>query len=273
MRHSWSIWIPGNCIRWVHQLLTHRNCSQLRRCATIWIRRSDDPVYPHGAVELRQFPLPEDTSPQDLLEHSRICDKNGPTDGTPPLSLLFGEGAAAVSDALPTPSTCAHFHGTEVGQTDSVLPGRIQFSPAFELRIDQAVDFVLSIGQSVDRHAGGGVSGLLGPMRSRRRFGQIERRSSTFSGPPRLARTMRQRAGHATFREGGWTVWNPAVAFAAADPRQAACRAACRCRATPCWQSPCTLPKVRIERMETGTLDMIRRCVDAGLPEPEFTRY
>ena len=26
-----------------------------------------------------------------------------------------------------------------------------------------------------------------------------------------------------------------------------------------------------IERMGTGTLDMIRRCVEAGLPEPEFT--
>ena len=26
-----------------------------------------------------------------------------------------------------------------------------------------------------------------------------------------------------------------------------------------------------IERMGTGTLDMIRRCRDAGLPEPEFT--
>lgn len=26
-----------------------------------------------------------------------------------------------------------------------------------------------------------------------------------------------------------------------------------------------------IERMGTGTLDMIRRCVAAGLPEPEFT--
>ena len=25
-----------------------------------------------------------------------------------------------------------------------------------------------------------------------------------------------------------------------------------------------------IERMGTGTLDMIRRCVEAGLPEPEF---
>ncbi len=38
---------------------------------------------------------------------------------------------------------------------------------------------------------------------------------------------------------------------------------------TPCWRNPSYLGEY-IERMGTGTLDMINRCVEAGLAEPEF---
>ena len=88
------------------------------------------------ARSVRQFPLREDTPPENLLRHLDLL-KNGRL--TNAAMLLFGEAPQRflISSAI----KCAHFHGTRVAKP---IPSyQIYRCTVFEL-VDQAVDFVLS---------------------------------------------------------------------------------------------------------------------------------
>ena len=215
-----------------------------------WIAR-----FVRGARRIRQFPLPEDTPPQALLEHLKLLRKGRLTNAA---VLLFARSPQRF--LISSEIKCAHFHGTEVSKP---IPSyQVYRGKAFEL-VDQAVDFVLS---KINRAVG---------TRS-----ESARAPRTYEIPEEVVtEAIVNAVAHRDYTSNASVqvmlfsdrleVWNPGS-----------------------LPPPLTLEKLRephasvpanpllaesmylvnyIERMGTGTLDMIRRCVAAGLPEPDFT--
>ena len=207
------------------------------------------------ARRARQFPLTEDASPEELLEHLNLLNDGRPTNAA---VLLFGKSPQRF--LISSQVKCAHFHGTEVAKP---IPSyQVHKGTAFDL-VDQAVDFVLS---KINRSIGTRAEGVRAP--------------TTYEIPKEVVtEAIVNAVAHRDYTSNGSVqvmlfadrleVWNPG-------------------RLSP----PLTLEKLRvahpsvpgnpllaeslylaeyIERMGTGTLDMISRCVDAGLSEPEFT--
>ena len=207
------------------------------------------------ARRVRQFPLTEDSSPEELLEHLNLLNDGRLTNAA---VLLFGKSPQRF--LISSEIKCAHFHGTEIAKP---IPSyQVYKGTAFEL-VDQAVDFVLS---KINRSIGTRAEGVRAPR--------------TYEIPKEVVtEAIVNAVAHRDYTDNGSVqvmlfadrleVWNPG-------------------RLSP----PLTLEKLRvphrsvpgnpllaeslylaeyIERMGTGTLDMIRRCVEVGLPEPEFT--
>ena len=207
------------------------------------------------ARRVRRFPLTEDSSPEELLEHLNLLNDGRVTNAA---VLLFGKLPQRF--LISSEIKCAHFHGTEVAKP---IPSyQVYKGTAFEL-VDQAVDFVLS---KINRSIGTRAEGVRAPR--------------TYEIPKEVVtEAIVNAVAHRDYTDNGSVqvmlfadrleVWNPG-------------------RLSP----PLTLEKLRvphrsvpvnpllaeslylaeyIERMGTGTLDMIRRCVEDGLPEPEFT--
>ena len=206
------------------------------------------------ARRARQFPLTEGSPPKELLEHLNLLNNGRLTNAA---VLLFGKVPQRF--LISSEVKCAHFHGTEVAKP---IPSyQVYKGTVFEL-VDQAVDFVLSkIALSVGTRA------------------ESVRAPVTYEIPKEVVtEAIVNAVAHRDYTSNGsmqvmlfadrLAVWNPG-------------------RLAP----PLTLEKLRvphasvpgnpllaeslylaeyIERMGTGTLDMIRRCVEAGLPEPEF---
>ena len=206
------------------------------------------------ARRARQFPLDEDTSPIALLEHLDLLNKGKLTNAA---ILLFGK--APQRFLLSSEIKCAHFHGTEVAKP---IPSyQVYKGTVFDL-VDQAVDFVLS---KINRRIGTRAESVQAPR--------------TYEIPEEVVtEAIVNAVVHRDYTDNGSVqvmlfadrleVWNPG-------------------RLPP----PLTLEKLRVahrsvprnpllaesmylaeyvERMGTGTLDMIRQCADAGLREPEF---
>ena len=206
------------------------------------------------ARRARQFPLTEDTSLEELLEHLKLLNDGRLTNAA---VLLFGKSPQR--HLISSEVRCAHFHGTEVAKP---IPSyQVYKGTVFDL-VDQAVDFVLS---KINRSIGTRVESARAPR--------------TYEIPEEVVtEAIVNAVAHRDYTDNGSVqvmlfadrleVWNPG-------------------RLPP----PLTLEKLRvahtsvpgnpllaesmylaeyIERMGTGTLDMISRCVDAGLPEPEF---
>ena len=84
----------------------------------------------------RNFPLPEDTPPREVLAHLNLFDKGQPTHAA---ILLFGKQPQRF--LITSEVKCAHFHGTEVAKP---IPSyQVYKGTVFDL-VDQAKDFVLS---------------------------------------------------------------------------------------------------------------------------------
>ena len=206
------------------------------------------------ARSARQFPLPEDTSPEDLLEHLDLR-KNGRL--TNAAVLLFGN--APQRFLISSEIKCAHFHGTRVAKP---IPSyQVYKGTVFDL-VGHAVDFVLSkIALSVGTRA----ESVQAPVAY-----EIPKEVVTEAIVNAVAHRDYTSAGSVQVMlfADRLDVWNPG-------------------RLPP----PLTLEKLRvphesipgnpllaramylvkyIEQMGTGTLDMIDRCAKAGLPEPEF---
>ena len=208
----------------------------------------------HTARNVRQLPLSANASVDDLLEHLSLKRDGALTNAA---LLLFGK--APQRFFISSEVRCAHFHGTEV--TKPIPSYQVYRGTVFEL-VDQTVDFVLArIALAVGTRA------------------ESARVPAKYEVPPEVVREAIVNAvAHRDYAENGSVqvmlfsdrleVWNPG-------------------RLPPSL----TLPKLRvshrsipanpllaeglylaryIERFGTGTVDMIERCRDAGLPEPEF---
>ena len=203
---------------------------------------------------VRQFPLPEGTPAPQLLEHLNLLNEGRPTNAA---VLLFGKSPQRF--LIPSEIRCAHFHGTEVAKP---IPSyQVYKGTAFEL-VDQAVDFVLS---KINRRIGTRAESARAPR--------------TYEIPVEVVtEAVVNAVAHRDYTDNGSVqVMLFADRLEVRNPG----------RLPP----PLTLENLReahrsvpgnpllgealylteyIERMGTGTLDMIRRCVDAGLAEPEF---
>ena len=206
------------------------------------------------ARHVRQLPLPERTPPLELLEHLNLLNDGRVTNAA---VLLFGKRPQRF--LISSEVRCAHFHGTEVAKP---IPSyQVYKGDAFAL-VDQAVDFVLS---KINRSVGTRAASVRAPR--------------TYEIPPEVVtEAVVNAVAHRDYTDKGSVqvmlfsdrleIRNPGrlpPPLTLEGLRQAH-------RSVP--GNPLLAESLYlteyIERMGTGTLDMIRRCVGAGLPEPEF---
>lgn len=206
------------------------------------------------ARRARGFPLPEDSKPRDVLTHLNLLDRGRPTHSA---ILLFGNKPQRF--LISSEVKCAHFHGTEVAKP---IPSyQVYKGTVFEL-VDQAVDFVMS---KIDRWIGTRSESAQAP---------------TVYELPRevVAEAIVNAVAHRDYVSNGSVqvmlfadrleVWNPGTlppSLTLEKLRQPHGSVP----HNPLLAEPLYLAKY-IERMGTGTGDMINRCRDAGLAEPEF---
>ena len=202
----------------------------------------------------RQFPLATNALPEELLTHLNLLNDGRLTHAA---VLLFGKSPQRF--LISSEVKCAHFHGTEVAKP---IPSyQVYKGTVFEL-VDHAVDFVLS---KIALHVGTRAESVRAPV--------------TYEIPKEVVtEAIVNAVAHRDYTSNGSVqVMLFADRLEVRNPG----------RLLP----PLTLEKLRephnslpvnsllaeslylaeyIERMGTGTLDMIRRCIGAGLSEPEF---
>ena len=207
------------------------------------------------ARRARGFPLDEGASTEELLMHLNLLNDGRPTNAA---MLVFGK--APQQFLISSDVKCAHFHGTEVAKP---IPSyQIYKGTAFQL-VDQAVDFVLSkIALSVGTRA----ESVQAPV--------------TYEIPKEVVREAIVNAvAHRDYTSNASVqvmlfsdrleILNPGKLPPSLTPEKLR-------------ETHPSVPNNRllarslyltqyIEEMGTGTLDMIRRCKNAGLLEPEFT--
>ena len=208
----------------------------------------------HAARNVRQLPLSADASSRDLLEHLSLTRNDRLTNAA---VLLFGK--APQRFFISSEIRCAHFHGTQVAKP---IPSyQVYRGTVFEM-VEEAVDFVLA---RIERTVGTRAESVRVP--------------ADYEIPIEVVREAIVNAvAHRDYTENGSVqimlfadrleVWNPGRLPPSLTPGKL--RVAHRSiPADPLLAEGLYLARY-IERMGTGTLDMIRRCREAGLPEPEF---
>jgi predicted HTH transcriptional regulator len=190
-----------------------------------------------------------------LLAHLNLLDDGALTNAA---VLLFAKEPQRF--LLTSELKCAHFHGTEVAKP---IPSyHVYKGTVFDL-VDDAVDFVLSkIALSVGTRAAGPQA----PVR--------------YELPKEVvAEAIVNAVAHRDYTSNGSVqvmlfadrleVWNPG-ALPPSLTLEKLREPHASVPGNPLLAEPMYLSGY-IERMGTGTRDMIRRCVEVGLPEPEFS--
>ncbi len=207
-----------------------------------------------SARQARRFPLTEDASREELLNHLNLLDDGQPTNAA---VLLFGKSPQRF--LISSEVKCAHYHGTEVAKP---IPSyQVYKGTVFEL-VDQAVDFVLS---RVALSVGTRAESVRAPVAyeipkeavTEAIVNAVAHRDYTSNGSVQVMLF----ADRLVVRNPGslppaLTLGMLRVAHGSV-PRN------------PLLAESLYLAQY-IERMGTGTVDMIRRCVENGLPEPGF---
>ena len=206
------------------------------------------------ARRARAFPMAEETDPQQVMEHLNLLKHGLPTHAA---VLLFG--TAPQRFLLPSEVKCAHFHGTEVRKP---IPSyQVYKGTCFEL-VDQAVDFVLS---KINLSVGTRAHSTQAPVE--------------YEMPPEVVREAIVNAvAHRDYTSHGSVqvmlfsdrleIWNPGTLPPSLTLEKLR-HPHGSVPGNPLLAESLYLAKY-IERMGTGTGDMIDRCRASGLPEPEF---
>ena len=202
----------------------------------------------------RNFPLPEDAPPAEVLAHLNLLDHGRPTHAA---VLLFGR--APQRFLLTSEVKCAHFHGFEV--TKPIPSYQVYKGTVFEL-VDQARDFVLS---KIDLWVGTRAESAQVPT-------AYEIPQDVVSEAIVNAICHRDYTSNASVQvmlfKDRLEVWNPGslpptlTLEKLKGPHPSV-------PANPLIAEPMYLAKY-IERMGTGIRDMIERCRAAGLADPEI---
>lgn len=207
------------------------------------------------AIRSRGFPLPENATPTQVLTHLNMLDKGRPSNAS---ILLFGKQPQRF--LISSEVKCAHFHGKEV--TKPIPSYQVYKGTVFEL-VDRAVDFVMS---KIDLAVGTRALSTQAPV--------------AYEIPLEVVREAIVNAvAHRDYTSNGSVqvmlftdrleVWNPGTLsppLTIEKLRQPHASLPCN----PLLAEPLYLTKY-IERMGTGTGDMIKRCRKAGLREPVFS--
>jgi len=203
----------------------------------------------------RSFPLPDGVPDLDLLAHLNLLDKGRPVNAA---VLLFAHKPQRFF--ITSQIKCAHFHGTEVAKP---IPSyQVYKGTLFEL-VDQAVDFVMS---KLNLSVGTRAESVQAPV-------QYEIPQEVVVEAIVNAVAHRDYTSNASVQvmlfADRLEVWNPgqlppSLTLAKLRLPHASVPA------NPLIAEPLYLARY-IERMGTGTGDMIRRCREAGLREPEFS--
>jgi len=206
------------------------------------------------ARRARGFPLAETAGPEELLTHLNLLNAGRPTHAA---VLLFGRQPQRF--LISSEIKCAHFHGAQVAKP---IPSYQVYKGTVFSLVDQAVDFVLAkLALSVGTRAEGNQAPV------------------AYEIPPEVVREAIVNAvAHRDYTSNGSVqvmlfsdrleVWNPGGLPAGLtldmlrEPHGSI-------PGNPLLAEPLYLTKY-IERMGTGTRDMIRRCREAALPEPDF---
>lgn len=202
----------------------------------------------------RGFPLKTSASGKELLTHLNLLDNEQPTHAA---VLLFGKEPQHFLPA--SEIKCAHFHGTEVAKP---IPFYQVYRGTVFSMVDQSVDFVMSkLALSVGTRA----ESTQAPVAY-----EIPREVVTEGIVNAVA--------HRDYSSNGSVqvmlfadrleIWNPG-GLPSSLTLERLRQAHGSVPHNPLLAEPLYLTKY-IERMGTGTRDMIRRCRESGLPEPEF---
>ena len=202
----------------------------------------------------RQYPLGEGTPPAEALAHLNLLDAGQPSYAA---VLLFGSQPQRF--LLSSEVKCLHFHGTEVRKP---IPSyQVYQGTVFEL-VDQAVDFVMS---KITRSVGTRAKGPQAPV-------EYELPREVVAEAIVNAVAHRDYTSNASVQvmlfADRLEVWNPGELPPALTLAQLRVPHP-SIPHNPLISEPLFLARY-IERAGTGTLDMIARCREVGLPEPEF---
>ncbi len=202
----------------------------------------------------RSFPLTEDTSPEALLGHLNLLN-----DGLPTNAAMLAFGKAPQRFLISSAVKCAHFHGIQVAKP---IPSyQVYNGTAFQL-VDHAVDFVLS---KINLWVGTRAESVQAPVAY-----EIPKEVVTEAIVNAVAH--RDYTSNASVQvmlfSDRLEVLNPGRLPPSLTLEQL--RETHQSVPTNRLLARSFYLNQYIEEMGTGTLDMIRRCRDAGLPEPEF---
>lgn len=207
-----------------------------------------------AAKRERNYPLPAKTSREKALTHLNLLDNGNPTHAA---VLLFGKEPQRF---LPSSELkCMHFHGTRVRKP---IPSyQIYKGTVFEL-VDHAVDFVLS---KINRSIGTREHSVQAPATY-----ELPKEAVTEAIVNAVAH--RDYTGNASVQvmlfADRLEVWNPGELPPSLTPDRLREPHASIPR-NPLIAEPLYLARY-IEKAGSGTLDMIERCGEAGLPSPDF---
>ncbi len=202
----------------------------------------------------RNYPLPAKSTRKKALVHLNLLDDGHPTHTA---ILLFGREPQRF---LPTSEVkCLHFHGTEVRKP---IPSyQIFKGTVFDL-VDQAVDFVLS---KINRSIGTREHSVQAPA-------EYELPKEAVTEAIVNAVAHRDYTSNASVQvmlfADRLEVWNPGELPPSLTPELLRVPHASIPR-NPLLAEPLYLVRY-IEKAGTGTLDIIVRCREKGLPEPDF---
>ena len=202
----------------------------------------------------RHFPLPADTPSHEVLAHLNLLDKGRPTNAA---IMLFGKQPQRF--LITSEVKCAHFHGREVAKP---IPSyQVYKGTVFDL-VDQAKDFVLS---KIDLWVGTREESTRVPTKYE--IPQEVVAEAIVNAVVHRDYTSNASVQVMLFKD-RLEIWNPGSLPPPLTPETL--------RGphpsvphNPLLAEPMYLTKY-IERMGTGIRDMIRRCKNAGLPEPEI---
>ena len=202
----------------------------------------------------RNFPLPENTPPHEVLAHLNLLDKERPTNAA---LLLFGKKPQRF--LITSEVKCAHFHGFEV---EKPIPSyQVYKGTVFDL-VDQAKDFVLS---KIDLWVGTRAESTAVPTKYE--IPQEVVAEAIVNAVVHRDYTSKASVQVMLFKD-RLEVWNPGTLPPSLTLEKLRGPHASLPH-NPLLAESMYLTKY-IERMGTGIRDMIRRCKKAGLPEPEI---
>jgi len=206
------------------------------------------------ARQERNFPLKPQTAPKVLLEHLNLLEKGRPTNAA---VLLFSgnpQKFIPISEIK-----CLHFHGIEVQKP---IPSYQIYKGTLFEQVDETVDFVMS---KLVRTVGTRAKSAEAPVEY-----EIPREVIAEAVVNAVAhRDYSSNAGiQVMLFSDRLEVWNPGQLPPGLTPEWLRAPHSSIPK-NPLIADPLFLAHY-IEKAGTGSLDMIRLCLESGLPEPDF---